>query len=59
MATVAKATIAEEVLRQALSPGERVEFQADPSLGKTNDVIEQHKEPLTNMPHQIYQSINE
>lgn len=53
MATVAKATITEEVLRQVLPPGGRVEFQADPSLGKTNDVITQHKEPLTNLPHQI------
>jgi hypothetical protein len=40
MATIAKATIAEDVLRQALPPGGRVGFQADPSLGKTNDVTE-------------------
>lgn len=53
MATVAKAAIAEEVLRQGLPPGGRVEFQADPSLGKTNDVITQHKEALTDLPHQI------
>lgn len=45
MATVAKATIT-----QALPPGGRAKFQADLSVGKTNDVIEQHKEPFTYLP---------
>lgn len=53
MAIVAKATITEEVHRQALPPRGRVEFQAVVSLGKNNDVIEQHKEPVTNLTHQI------
>lgn len=53
MAIVAKATIIEEVLRQALPPRGRVEFQAVVSLGKNNDVIEQHREPVTNLTHQI------
>lgn len=45
MAAVAKASITEEVLRQALPPEERAELQADLSLEKTNDAIEQHEEP--------------
>lgn len=47
MVTVIKATITGEVLRQALPPGGREEFQADLSVGKTNNVIEQHKELFT------------
>lgn len=45
MAFVAKAGITEEVHRQTLPPEERAYLQADLSLEKTNDAIEQHEEP--------------
>jgi hypothetical protein len=45
IATVAKAIIIGEVLRQVLPPEGKAKFQADLLLEKTNDAIEQHKEP--------------
>lgn len=45
MAAVAQASITEEVLRKALPPEGRAKLQADISLEKTNDAIEQHEDP--------------
>lgn len=53
MATVAKATISEEAFRQVLAPGGGAKFKADLSMGKTTDVIEQHKEPFAYLSCQI------